>query len=312
MALVCIAGLAAPLLSAGMAPAVEPGSPLIARAGGGGRPGGGGAARMGGGGARMGGGAGRGGAGIGAAGGAGVSRGLSGRSGFGSAAGADGLNRGSSRPSGGWSSKVAQDRAMPSLDRAGSIGSNRAGGGLGDQGRLGRTGAASRELGANRNGNRTLDRNVNRNVSRNLGRNVNLNSVNLYPGWARPGWAVARPWNYGWYGGWATPAWGWWGARAAAWGITTLTTAAIVNSAVNNAVDDHISYINVPNSLYQLQYGTVAPAGSNGVTFVVTVSGSSFEMEADCRSGLLNGNEPDTAAEAELVNAACQVAYGSA
>lgn len=309
MAWVCLVGLAAPVLSAGIAPAAEPVGPLIARAGGGGRAAGGGA-RMGGGAGRGAGGAGgagrMGGGGAASRGAGGAGRGPSGRTGFGSAAGADGLSRGSSRPSGGWSSKVGQDRAMPSLDRSGSIGANRAGGGLTDQGRLGRTGATNRDI------NRDINRNVNRAVNRDWGRNVNLSSVNLYPGWARPGWAVARPWGYGWYGGWATPAWGWWGARAAAWGVTTLTTAAIINSAVNNAVDDHISYINVPNSLYQLQYGTVAPAGSNGVTFVVTVSGSSYQMEADCRSGLLNGNEPDTAAEAELVNAACQVAYGSA
>jgi hypothetical protein len=158
------------------------------------------------------------------------------------------------------------------------------------------------ELNRDFGGNRSLDWN----------RNVNLNSVNLYPGWARPGWALARPWGYGWYGVSAVPAWGWWGARAAAWGLTTLTTAAVINAAVNDAVDDHVSYIVVPNSDYQLQYGTVAPQGSDGVTFVVTSNGSSYQLNADCRSGTLNGRDPNTAAEAELINAACQVAYGSA
>jgi len=28
---------------------------------------------------------------------------------------------------------------------------------------------------------------------------------NYWPGWARPGWNAARPWNWGWYGGWSTP-----------------------------------------------------------------------------------------------------------
>jgi hypothetical protein len=113
---------------------------------------------------------------------------------------------------------------------------------------LGRDG--SRDLGRdgsrdfNRDGNRSLsrdvnrdvNRNINRDVNRNWNRNVDINRVNLYPGWARPGWGVARPWNYGWYGGWATPTWGWWGARAAAWGVATLATAAIINDAVDDAV----------------------------------------------------------------------------
>jgi hypothetical protein len=120
------------------------------------------------------------------------------------------------------------------------------------------------------------------------------NRWNSYPGWARPGWGYARPWAYGWYGGWATPTWSWWGARAAAWGIATLATAAIINEAVDDAVTDHVSYIVVPNSNYGLLYGTVA-----------------LTMNANCRQGTLNGRDPNTAAEAELLNAACQVAYGS-
>lgn len=199
--------------------------------------------------------------------------------GFGAASGSGALNRGNVRPTGGWSSKVGSDRALPSMDRAG--------------------------------GNRNLNRNVSRNVNRSWGRSVSLNKVNLYPGWARPGWAVACPWSYGWYGGWATPAWGWWGARAAAWGITSLTTAAVINAAVNNAVDNHVSTIVAPNTDYALQYGTIAPQGRDGVTFVVTSGGSSVQLSADCNQGTLNGNDPQTAAEAELINAACQVAFGS-
>ncbi len=278
-------------------------------------------ARGGGGGGRAGGGGGR-----SFGGGAGGGRGFEGGAGRGAgrvntgfAGAGSGLNRGSDRPAGGWSSRVQSDRAMPSLNRGAS--------GSGSNGRLGdRTGALNRDGGLNsnrvgsltgsrdvtRNVNRDVNRNVTRNVSRNWGRNVNLASVNLYPGWARPGWAVARPWSYGWYGGWATPAWGWWGARAAAWGISTLATAAVINNAVNNAVDDHVSYIAVPDSDYQLQYGTIAPQGNSGVTFVVTVDGSSYQLSADCSAGTLDGRDPNTAAEAQLLNAACQVAYGSA
>jgi len=266
-----ISGLALPVLPSSPSLAIEPSVTLLARGGGGARAGGGG---------RMGGGA--------AAGGA------RGRTGFGGSAGSDGLSRGNTRPSGGWSNRVAQDRVAPSLNRTAA---NR--GGFSNQDRAGRAGQLNRDLGGIRN------------ISRDWNRNVNLNSVNLYPGWARPGWALARPWGFGWYGVSTVPAWGWWGARAAAWGLTTLTTAAIINAAVNNAVDDHVSYIVVPNSDYQLQYGTVAPQGNNGVTFVVTTGGSSYELNADCRSGTLNGRDPNTAAEAELINAACQVAYGS-
>jgi hypothetical protein len=36
-----------------------------------------------------------------------------------------------------------------------------------------------------------------------------------------------------------------------------------------------------------------------------------YEMEADCEDGLLNGDVPTSLAEAELVNTACQVAFGT-
>ena len=256
----------------------DPSAVLLSRGGGGGARGGGGA-----GGGRMGGG------------GGGFSSGGGARPSTGFAAAGSGFNRGTSRPTGGWSSRVPSDRAQPSLSPEGSR--------IGD-----RNAAAFHGNGVNRNGNRD----VNRNISRNWGRNVNLNSVNLYPGWARPGWAAARPWSYGWYGGWATPAWGWWGARAATWGIMTLATASVINAAVNAAVQNQVSSIVVPETNLQLLYGTVQPSGSDGVTFVVTDNGNSYQLTADCRSGTLNNAVPSSAAEAELVNAACQVAYGPA
>jgi hypothetical protein len=143
---------------------------------------------------------------------------------------------------------------------------------------------------------------------------VNVNNVNVRPGWARPGWGVARPWNYGWYGGWSTPTWGWWGARAAPRGVGTLAlaTAAIINNAVDNAVNNNATYIVVPNSNYQLVFGSVQPSGTSAISFVVTDSGSTYQLTADCQSGLLNGQEPQSAAEAELLNAACQLAFGNA
>jgi hypothetical protein len=174
----------------------------------------------------------------------------------------------------------------------------------------------NRNVDVNRNVNRNVDvnRNINRNidVNRNWNRTVNVNALTVRPGWARPGWGVARPWGYGWYGGWATPTWGWWGARAAAWGVATLTTAAIINSAVDAAVASNQTIIVVPNTGYQLLYGTVQPSGASTVSFAVTADGSTYQLSADCQSGLLNGQEPGNAQEAELLNAACQVAFGTA
>jgi len=208
-----------------------------------------------------------------------------------SAAGA-GFNRGSTRPSGGWSSQVGPGASPgPSLDRANSN----------------RNGNRSGTINVNRN----VNRDVNRDVNRNWNRQVNINTVNVNPGWARPGWGVARPWAYGWYGGWSTPAWGWWGARAALWGVSTLTTAAIINNAVNGAIADNDNTIIVPNSNYSLYYGSVQPSGQSVVTFVVQADGSNYQLSADCNAGTMNGEEPKTAAQAELLNAACQVAFGS-
>ena len=270
------------------------GAELIARGGGGGARGGGG----GGGGARFGGGGG-GGGGSRLGGGGGGAR--MPQTGFQTAGG--GLNRGSTTPAGGWSNRVGSGAARPSIDRPAV---NRTG-----NRDLG--GAVNRDWNRdlNRNVNRTTNRNVNRDINRNWNRTVNVNSLNVSPGWARAGWGVARPWNTGWYGGWATPTWGWWGARAAAWGIGTLATAAIINNAVDNAISNNVSYIVVPDSNYQLLYGTVAPSGSSTVSFAVTAEGSTYQLSADCNAGTINGQQPSNASEAELLNAASQVAYGS-
>ena len=205
--------------------------------------------------------------------------------GFGNAG--TGLNRGSTRPSGGWSNQVKPGASTgPSLDRANRP--NR-----------------------NRDVNRNVNRNVNRDINRNWNRQVNINNVVVRPGWARPGWGVARPWNYGWYGVSTTPAWGWWGARAALWGVGTLATAAIINNAVDDAISDNYTTIVVPNSDYSLYYGSVQPSGQSVVNFVVQADGNDYQLSADCNAGTINGEEPKTAAQAELHNAACQVAFGS-
>ena len=214
--------------------------------------------------------------------------------GFGNAG--TGLNRGSTRPSGGWSNQVQPGASTgPSLDRANRSNRDR----------------ANRDAIGAGNLNRNRDINGNRDINRNWNRQVNINNVVVRPGWARPGWGVARPWNYGWYGGWSTPAWGWWGARAALWGVGTLATAAIVNNAVNDAIADNSTTMIVPNSNYSLYYGSIQPIGQSSVSFVVQADGNDYQLSADCNAGLINGKEPKTAAQAELLNAACQVAFGS-
>jgi hypothetical protein len=68
----------------------------------------------------------------------------------------------------------------------------------------------------------------------------------------------------------------------------------------------------VPQTTYQLLYGTVQPSGSQGVTFLVQADGNTYNLTADCNAGTIDGALPNDAAQAELLNAACQVAYGSA
>jgi hypothetical protein len=132
-----------------------------------------------------------------------------------------------------------------------------------------------------------------------------------YPMWAQsPNWGYSRPWGGGWYNS-GYSNWSWWGGQALGWGINALTTALIVNNAVNNAIRDRQTTVVVPNSSMKLYYGSVEARDRTEVTFVATNGSYTYEMEADCEDGLLNGEVPTSLSEAELVNAACQVAFGS-
>jgi hypothetical protein len=44
----------------------------------------------------------------------------------------------------------------------------------------------------------------------------------------------------------------------------------------------------------------------------MTANNVSYQMTADCNNGTLNAVQPASAAEAELLNSACQVAFGNA
>jgi hypothetical protein len=132
-----------------------------------------------------------------------------------------------------------------------------------------------------------------------------------YPGWAQsPNWGNNRPWGGGWYNS-GYSNWSWWGGQALGWGINALTTALIVNNAVNRAIRERQTTVVVPNSSMKLYYGSVEARDQTEVTFVAANGNYTYEMEADCEDGLLNGEVPTSLAEAELVNTACQVAFGT-
>jgi hypothetical protein len=144
--------------------------------------------------------------------------------------------------------------------------------------------------------------------------NVNNNFYNRdYNGWnnnwRNGGYWGNRPWNAGWYGGWG--GWGWWGANAAAWGVAGLATGAVIGGLVNAAANQQSPVILVPNTSYQLNYGSVEAVGSAGASFFYNVNGTQLLGAANCQQGLLNGQIPSDADQAQLLNAVCQVAYGS-
>jgi hypothetical protein len=130
-----------------------------------------------------------------------------------------------------------------------------------------------------------------------------------HEGWRNGGYWGARPWNAGWYRGWG--GWGWWGANAAAWGVAGLATGAAITSLVNTAADQQSTVIVVPQTEYQLNFGTVESVGDAGVSFSYGLGNTDLMGSANCQSGLLNGQVPSTADQAQLLNAVCQVAYGS-
>ena len=48
------------------------------------------------------------------------------------------------------------------------------------------------------------------------------------------------------------------------------------------------------------------------ISFVVEAGGVPYSLTADCNLGTLNGAVPTSADQAQLLNAACQVAFGAA
>ena len=128
--------------------------------------------------------------------------------------------------------------------------------------------------------------------------------------WRNGGFWGDRQWSYGWYN-WSPDTWGWWGNNSAAWGLAGLATGAVITDLVNDASDQQSPMIEVPDSNYQLNYGTVDAVGNSGANFSYSVASSPpVQGGANCQEGLLDGQVPSSAAQAQLLNAACQVAYG--
>ena len=154
-----------------------------------------------------------------------------------------------------------------------------------------------------------------RDVNVNNGRiNVNNTFYNRdYNGWntnwRNGGYWNNRPWASGWYGGWG--GWGWWGNSSGAWGIAGLATGAAITGLVDEAANNSSPLIVVPNTSYELNYGSVESVGTYGVSFNYNVDGNGLMGAANCQQGLLNGQVPGTSDQAQLLNAVCQVAYGS-
>lgn len=134
----------------------------------------------------------------------------------------------------------------------------------------------------------------------------------FHPAWVDGGYWGARPWNAGWYQG--NPAdWNWWGDSAAAWGLSGLATGAAITALVNQAAAQQSVVITVPQTSYTLNYGSVEAVGSQGASFSYSMDGGpQLFGGANCAEGLVDGQPPASAAEAQLLNAVCQVAYGAA
>jgi len=131
-----------------------------------------------------------------------------------------------------------------------------------------------------------------------------------HPAWNNGGYWNSRPWNAGWYR-WQPNSWGWWGANAMAWGLAGLASGAAITALVNNAAAVQSPVIVVPQTNYQLNYGSVEAVGTYGASFSYLVNGMPVYGGANCQQGLLNGQIPANGNQAQLLNAVCQVAYGN-
>ena len=120
-----------------------------------------------------------------------------------------------------------------------------------------------------------------------------------HPAWSNGGYWAARPWSYGWYG--ATPA---------VWAVTAgVASTAAITAAVNASAAASSTVIVVPGTAYQLNYATVVGLPNNRVRFSYLSGGLWLSATGDCQLGLVDGVAA-TGVSAQLLQAACTVAYG--
>ena len=111
-------------------------------------------------------------------------------------------------------------------------------------------------------------------------------------------------------GGWHHNNWGWYQNRRAAWGIAGLATGAIISSAIANSRAQNSPTIVVPETNRRLDYDLDQPSPQLGnVDFTYTVNGVRVNAQADCQQGLINGNQPNSAADVHTLNAVCHASY---
>ncbi|MFM8604005.1 MAG: hypothetical protein ACKOBY_00430, partial [Cyanobium sp.] len=93
-------------------------------------------------------------------------------------------------------------------------------------------------------------------------------------------------------------------------GLGGLASAAVINGAMQQAISARRPTIPVADTDQNLIFASLEPSDSGSVRFTATDGDAPFEASADCRQGQLNGRAPASAAEAQLLHTACQVAFG--
>ena len=108
---------------------------------------------------------------------------------------------------------------------------------------------------------------------------------------------------------WHHNNWGWYQNRRAAWGIAGLATGAIISSAIANSRAQNSPTIVVPETNRRLNYDLDQSSPQLGnVDFTYTINGTKVNAQADCQQGLINGNQPASAADVHTLNAVCHTA----
>jgi hypothetical protein len=134
-------------------------------------------------------------------------------------------------------------------------------------------------------------------------------------GWSKQGaWAASRPWKRGWYAASAAqmaayPGWQWWNTASQNWGTASLPPAAEIYSSVDTAVNSNEESILVQNTDFKIFHDSVKPLSDNEIEFYFQHEDSVYLAKADCEQGLLNEEQPSAIDEAELMHAACTIAF---